>query len=135
MSRRIGYHQCRKIVFILNCFLTKVCSVDVSVIVAFNNHHLHARHSGTCRICTMGRGRDKTNIPVPFATAYMILPDHQQSRVFSRGARIGHERNGIKSCDLAKILLQLTDQVLITFGLVFGYKRMNSSKLGITQCK
>ena len=63
--------------------LFKVRQIDIAVVVAFNDHDLHARQDGAGWVGAMGGGGDEADIALSLATGLMIASDRQQAGILA----------------------------------------------------
>ena len=121
---RIGNHQCCQPLFVLGGFRLQIVEVDVAMLVAFDDHHLHAGHDCAGRVGAVGGGRNQGNIAVAFTTAFQVSADHHHTGKLSLSPGIGLQRNRGKAGQLAEHRLQFTENPGISPGLIFRHKGM-----------
>jgi len=129
VRRRIGDHTSCKIIRIFINFRTEIIEINIAVFCRFDRDHLPSDHLRRGRIGAMRRHRDQTDIAMPLPVRPMICRDGQQACIFPLGAAVGLHGNGIISGDITQLVRQIIDQMCITFGLIFGNKRVDQREL------
>ena len=78
MRRGVGDHDGRQRIAMRFGLCFQILKVDIAVIIAFDNHDLHAGHCRRGRVGAMRRLRDQADIATAFAARVMIARDRQQ---------------------------------------------------------
>ena len=78
MRRGIGDHDGRQCIAMRLGLRLQVFDVDIAVIIAFHDDHLHTSHRRRGRVGAMRRLRDQADIAMLFAARFMIARDRQQ---------------------------------------------------------
>jgi len=105
-SRRVGDHDACQVVLVLLGLLDQILHVDVAVGVRVDDYDVEAVHGGRGGVGAVSRDGDKADVAVRLANVLVVLLDHAQTSVLTHGARVGLERDGIETSDLAEILLK-----------------------------
>ena len=128
VSRRIGHHDAGEIRSMLFCFCSQIVQVDVAVLITSDNHNLHPRHLCGCRVSAVGRSRDQTDIAVAFVTAFVIVTNRQQTRIFALRAGVRLHADGVITGQFCQPLGKLADHLVITFCLLWRAVRVKFSE-------
>ena len=76
VCRRIGNHQCGKVVFVLFRLGTKVVHIHIALCVASASHGSETSLDGRCRICAVGGSRNQHFVAVSLTDVFQISADN-----------------------------------------------------------
>ena len=130
VSRRIGNHDRRQIGAVSLGLDPQIVQVDIAVVVAGDDDHLHARHVRRRRIGAMRRGWNEAHLAQRLSARGVIGLDHQKPGVFALRSRIGLQRHRRVTRYCAKHALEAADHFPITDRLVCRREGMQVRKLG-----
>lgn len=114
---------------VLNHLGFQVFQIDIPMVVAIDDHHVHAGHHSAGRVGAVGGRRDQRHVAVAVALRFVESADRKQARIFSLSAGIGLERTGRKSGHFAEPGFEFPENLLIPKGLINWSKRMDIRKL------
>src|SRR5690606_30818607 len=114
VGRRVGDHQCREMLAVLDGLGAQVFDVDVAAGIASGDDHAHAGHVGGGRVGAVGGRRDKADVATVFATALVIGTNGQQAGVFTLGTGVRLQRDRVVTGGGAEHRFQLVGQLLVT---------------------
>ena len=124
MGRGIGDHAGRQPVARLGRLRAEVIEVHVSVGRGLDDDHLHPGHLRRGRVRAMGRGRDQAQRPRRVPPRLVIGEDRHQPGIFPLCARIWLHGKGIVAGDLAQLVGQVGEDLVVACRLVDRRERM-----------
>ena len=130
MGRGIGDHQARQRVPRFLRLGFQVSKVNVTRLVALNDHHVHAGHLSRCRVGAMRRRRDKANLTLILMTAQVVFVDRQQPGIFALRAGVGLHANSVETGDRAQPGFEFVNHGGVTERLFTWNERMQIGELG-----
>ena len=83
MGRRVGNHQCGKVVFVLFGFGTQVGHIDISLLITGTGDSGETGLNSRCRISTMSRSGYQHFVTVSLTYVFQISADYTKPRIFS----------------------------------------------------
>mmetsp|Transcript_19985 Transcript_19985/g.64911 ORF Transcript_19985/g.64911 Transcript_19985/m.64911 type:complete len:484 (-) Transcript_19985:1651-3102(-) len=130
VRRRVGDHEGRQMVLVLDRLGRQVGNVHVSVGVAPHRHDAHAAHGRRGRVGAVRGDRDQADVAVRLADGGLVGPDGTEAGVLAGGARVWLQRHAREPGDLAQHLLQGVDHRLVPERLRGRRKRVDAVDLG-----
>ncbi|CUH41249.1 hypothetical protein RUM4293_00117 [Ruegeria atlantica] len=130
MGRGVGDHAGGQMVRMLFRLGAEVGQIDIALVIGLHRHNLIAHHLRRGRVGAMRRGRDQADIAVPFAAGEVIVADGQQACVFTLRARVGLLADRVIAGDLAQLVVQIINHLMIALRLIFGAERVQIAELG-----
>ena len=85
----VGDHQGGQVACVFDHLGVEVVEVDVSLVVAADNDHLHARHHRGRGVGAVGRFRDQAHVTRRVPSALVVGADRHQPGQLALAARIG----------------------------------------------
>ncbi|MNH04525.1 hypothetical protein D3C79_638220 [compost metagenome] len=117
VGRRVGDHQARQPIPGSLGLGLQVSEVDVALLVALDDDHLHAGHLRRGRVGAVGRRWNEAQCALGLMPAVVIAGDGHEAGVFTLGTRVGLHADGIETGNGAQPSLQLVDHRLVAHGL------------------
>ncbi|MCY1419456.1 hypothetical protein D9M71_350460 [compost metagenome] len=130
VGRRVGDHQARQALPCRMGLGLEVGQVDVAIVVAIDDHHLHTGHLRRRRVGAVGRRRDQAQRALRLVAATVVAGNGHQACVFTLGTGVGLHADGIEAGDRAQPAFQLVDHRLVAGGLGRRGERVQLGKAG-----
>mmetsp|Transcript_24853 Transcript_24853/g.57279 ORF Transcript_24853/g.57279 Transcript_24853/m.57279 type:complete len:213 (-) Transcript_24853:1798-2436(-) len=125
---RIGDHEGSNISVMLGNFCFQVNNITVSFIIIIYHNNFHTSHGCRCRISSMSRLGDKTNVTVPFSNRCKITFNSHEPSKLSSSSRVGLSRNSCKTSNFCKVFVKILNQLMVSLDLISGGKGVNVGK-------
>ena len=129
VGRRICDHAACEALGILLGLGSKILQIDVPVLRGLDGHHLPADHLRRGRVRAMSAHRNETDIAMLLTPRRVIAGNRQQPRVFPLRAGVGLHGNRVVASDIAKLVAQVVNHLLVTQSLIRRGKGMQQRKL------
>ena len=129
VGRWIGRHQARQLIPSLGGFCLQILQINVTRLVALDDHHAHPGHLCRGWIGAVGRRRNQADIPCPLLAALVIFADRQQPGVLALSAGVGLHANRIEPGNRAQPALKLFDHQGVADRLLPGHEGMQIGEL------
>ena len=129
VRRRVRNHESRQVRGVLFGRSLELGDVDVTLGVGANDDDLHAAHRGGRRVGTVRGNRDDAHVTVVVTARLVVGTDTHQTSVLTRRTRVRLEGHGVEAGDLAELLFETAEHLLVTKRLIFRRERVNVRKL------
>ncbi len=126
----VSDHQRGENIAVRFSFGFEIGDIDVAVFIAGHGHDFEPTHRRAGRIGAVGAGGNEANVPGVIATRFVVSTDREESRVFALRTRVGLERDGGKSRDLAEPGFEIGEEFLVTARLFGRSEGMQLTELG-----
>ncbi len=126
---RVGDHDGREISGMLLGLGLKIVQIDVAVLIAGHDDHLHSSHLRSGRIGAVSRGRNQADVAPAFASVGVIGANRHHAGVFALRTGVGLERYRIVASAGHQHFFQRREQFRIALGLIGWCERMQVSEL------
>ena len=118
VCRRVGDHQGGEILPVLGNLGHHVVDVDITVVLAGHDNHLHSRQHGARGVGAVSAGGNQADGAVGIPAGEVVAANCQQSRVLTLAARVGLKRNGVIPGQLGQPRFQMRHHDQISLGVL-----------------
>lgn len=129
MGRRVGDHDRGEPFGVVGDLRPQIVEVHVTVRAARNDLDTHTGHDSRCGVGPMRARGDQARVAVVVTAAQMIVPNGQQTCIFTLATGIRLQGDGVVSGDCAEPAFEIRDECPDSLGLICRSERVQAREL------